>query len=99
MYYTDKIINPTESIEQILAAIEKFDKERFLYALQYKNWDEAAIDRMASEVSDYRVRLKEELQRLADFANVFNNEFAIGICRNIFYFVIADCIYMFCIRI
>ena len=76
MYYTDKIINPTESIEQILAAIEKFDKERFLYALQYKNWDEAAIDRMASEVSDYRVRLKEELQRLADFANVFNNEFA-----------------------
>ena len=49
---------------------------RFLYALQYKNWDERTIETMSEEVASSRLRLEKEYERLAAFAKTFNKEFA-----------------------
>ncbi len=75
MYYTAKIIDPAEGIGQICVAASKFSIERFLYALQYKNWDEKDLERLGSEVADYRQKLEKEYIRLVEFSQFFNKEF------------------------
>jgi len=76
MYYTAKIYDPVEGLNQIFQAALKFKVERFLYALEYKNWDEQKIELMGNEVATYRKKLENEYSRLVDFAKVFNKEFA-----------------------
>lgn len=76
MNYTTKIYDPTAGLNQILAAATKFNPDRFLYALQYKNWDERTMERMSCEISTYRNKLEAEYNRLVEFSKVFNKEFA-----------------------
>lgn len=76
MYYTATLYDPVVGMNQILAAVKKFNPDRFLYALEYKNWDEMYIEKMAMEVADYRGRLESEYKRLQAYAEVFNKEFA-----------------------
>ena len=76
MYYSATINDPEEGMEQIFSAASKFNPERFLYALEYKNWDEKILELMASEVSVYRQKLEKEYDRLVEFSKVFNKEFA-----------------------
>ena len=75
MYYTANIYDPTIGLDQIFAAASKFNSERFLYALQYKNWDEKTLELMGNEVATYRMKLEVEYGRLLDFSKVFNKEF------------------------
>lgn len=76
MYYTATIYDPEKGIDQILLAASKFNAERFLYALEYKNWDERRMEVMAGEVAAYRTKLENEYDRLVEFSKVFNKEFA-----------------------
>ena len=76
MYYTPKIHDPAEGLEQICNSASKFNCERFIYALEYKNWDVPRLERMCIEVELYRQKLNDEYKRLVDFAKVFNREFA-----------------------
>jgi hypothetical protein len=76
MYYTAKIYDPAIGLDQIFAAASKFNAERFLYALEYKNWDEEKLELMGNEVATYRRKLENEHNRLVEFAEVFNKEFA-----------------------
>ena len=76
MYYTPTIYDPVQGIDQILTAASKFNTERFLYALQYKNWDERTLELMGNEVAIYRRKLETEYDRLVEFSKVFNKEFA-----------------------
>lgn len=76
MYYTANIYDPEKGLEQILMATSKFNAERFLYAMEYKNWDERTMERMGKEVAAYRTKLEEEYDRLVEFAKIFNKEFA-----------------------
>ena len=75
MYYTAVIYDPVEGINHIFTAASKFNTERFLYALEYKNWDERTLELMGNEVATYRMKLETEYDRLVEFAKVFNNEF------------------------
>ena len=75
MYYTAKIYDPAIGLDQIFAAASKFNTERFLYALQYKNWDEKTLELMGNEVATYRMKLEAEYGRLVEFSKVFNKEF------------------------
>lgn len=75
MYYTAKIYDPAIGLDQIFAAASKFNTERFLYALQYKNWDEKTLELMGNEVATYRIKLEAEYRRLVEFSKVFNKEF------------------------
>lgn len=76
MFFTPKIYDPVEGLDTILDAASKFNVERFLYALEYKNWDEKKLELMGNEVATYRRKLEEEYNRLVEFAQVFNKEFA-----------------------
>ena len=76
MKYTANIDDPAEGLDQILSAASKFDSQRFLYALDYKNWNEKQMERMSKEVSESTVKLEKEYNRLVEFAQVFNKEFA-----------------------
>ena len=76
MTYTEKIDDAEVGMSQILNAALKFNSDRFLYALQYKNWDERTIETMSEEVASSRLRLEKEYERLAAFAKTFNKEFA-----------------------
>ena len=76
MYYTADIYDPERGFEQILIAASKFNAERFLYAMEYKNWDERTLERMGNEVATYRIKLENEYDRLVEFAKIFNKEFA-----------------------
>jgi len=76
MYYTANIYDPVQGIDQILVAASKFNAERFLYAIEFKNWDEKKMELMGNEVATYRRKLEEEYNRLVEFAKVFNKEFA-----------------------
>jgi hypothetical protein len=76
MYYTPAIHKPEEGIDQILNAISKFDADRYLYALQYKHWDESKIELLSNNVETYITRLEYELNKLDKFAIVFNQQFA-----------------------
>lgn len=76
MYYTAKIYDPAIGLDQIFAAASKFNAERFLYALEYKNWNEEKLELMGNEVATYRRKLENEYNRLVEFAEVFNKEFA-----------------------
>ena len=75
MAYTTTIYDPQEGLETIVRAIEKFDDKRFLFALNYKDWDEAEIELMARQVCEYRTKLEQEHIRLIEFAKTFNKEF------------------------
>ncbi len=75
MYYTAQIYDPTIGLDQIFAAASKFNTERFLYALQYKNWNEKTLELMGNEVATYRMKLEVEYGRLVEFSKVFNKEF------------------------
>ena len=76
MYFTPQIYDPVEGLDIILVAASKFNAERFLYALEYKNWDEKKLELMGNEVATYRRKLEDEYNRLVEFAKVFNKEFA-----------------------
>lgn len=76
MYYTASIYDPVLGLDQIITAASKFNVERFLYALQYKNWDEEKLELMGNEVAKYRQKLEKEYASLVEFAKVFNKEFA-----------------------
>lgn len=75
MFYTPKITNPEEGLDAILVAAERFDVNRFLYAVQYKNYDESQMERMGSEIALYRTKLENEYERLQSFAKTFNESF------------------------
>ena len=75
MYYTSSITDPEHVIEQIIEAASKFDADRFLYAMKFKDWDEQKLKLKTEEVAFYREKLEAEFERLADFAKVFNKEF------------------------
>lgn len=75
MFYTPKITNPEEGLDAILVAAERFDVNRFLYAVQYKNYDESQMERMGSEIALYRTKLEKEYDRLQSFAKTFNESF------------------------
>lgn len=76
MFYTSKIKDSEKGISQVLIAASKFNADRFIYALQYKNWDESKLELMGKEVATYREKLEVEYNRLVEFAKIFNKEFA-----------------------
>ena len=75
MFYTTKITNPEEGLDAINVAAERFDVNRFLYALQYKNYDESHLERMGAEIAVYSEKLGKEFERLQKFADPFNKAF------------------------
>lgn len=75
MYFTPTIDNPENGIEQIIEAASKFNADRFLYAMRFKDWDEQKLKLKTEEVAFYRGKLEAEFERLVEFANVFNKEF------------------------
>lgn len=76
MTFTTDIHSSASGFDMILAAVQKFNHDRLLYALQYKNWDEARLEKMAAEVTRYRERMEHEYDRLVEFSKEFNKEFA-----------------------
>lgn len=76
MYYSSAICNPEEGIDQIIEAASRFNADRFLYAIKYKDWDEKKLKLKAEEVAFYRKKFETELDKLVEFAKVFNKEFA-----------------------
>ena len=76
MHYTANIYDPVGGLDTILTAASKFNADRFLYALKYKNWDERKLELMGNEVATYRGKLESEYNRLVEFSKVFNKEFA-----------------------
>ena len=76
MTFTTEIHSSASGFDMILAAVQKFNHDRLLYALQYKNWDEARLEKMAAEVTRYRERMEHEYDRLVEFSKEFNKEFA-----------------------
>lgn len=75
MFYSTEIHNSAEGFDHLLSAVQKFNPNRFMYALQYKNWNETDIEKMAHNVAEYRERLEHEYDRLVTFAKQFNKEF------------------------
>lgn len=75
MFYTPKITKPEEGLDAILVAAERFDVNRFLYAVQYKNYDESQMERMGAEIALYCTKLENEYERLQSFAKTFNESF------------------------
>ena len=76
MSYTQDIYDPKEGFSTILSAASKFNPERFLYAIEFKNWDEKKMQLMIHEVATYRLKMESEYDSLREFAKVFNKEFA-----------------------
>lgn len=75
MGYSTKFDDPTKGIETILNSINKFDKDRFLYALQYKHYNQPQLELMTQQVVEYRIKLEKEHERLLEFAKTFNHVF------------------------
>lgn len=75
MAYTTTIYDPKEGLERINRDINKFNENRFLIALKYKDWNETEIELMMREVNEYRIKLEKEHIRLTEFAMYFNKEF------------------------
>lgn len=86
MYYTTEIYDPKAGFDVIAIAVAKFNPERFLYALEYKNCDETEMELMARHVAEYRAKLETEYTRLLKFSKTFNKEF---VTANNKYFDIA----------
>ena len=76
MYYTAQIFKPEEGFGKIIEAAGKFNMDRFIYAIGYKNWNEEKIERLGDEVSIYRRKLDIEYKNLVKFAECFNKQFA-----------------------
>lgn len=76
MGYITKISEPEKCIDQILDATQKFDTHRFLYGLQYRNWNEVKLRIMLDDVTSSLNKLEKEYNRLVEFAKTFNLEFA-----------------------
>lgn len=75
MYYTSNITEPEQALESIADAAGRFEPNIFLYALEYKNYNVPALERMCREVSKYSTKLETELDRLQKFAKPFNESF------------------------
>lgn len=75
MGYSTKFNDPTQGIETILSVINKFDKDRFLYALKYKHYNQPKLELMTQQVVEYRNKLEKEHERLMEFAKTFNKLF------------------------
>lgn len=75
MFYTTKIDDPEKGLNIIALAVAKFNPERFLYAIEYKSYDEVELELMACYVADCRVKLEAEYTRLLKFSKEFNKEF------------------------
>ena len=67
MYFTPEIYDPKTGLDVIDVAIAKFNPERFLYALEYKNCDETEMELMARHVAEYRAKHETEYTRLLKF--------------------------------
>lgn len=72
MDYTAQFNSPESGLELILTALQKFDQNRFLYAVKYKNYDENQVLRLAREIAEYRIKMMAEYKRLEKFAETFN---------------------------
>ncbi len=88
MYYKATICDPEEGIDQILAAVSKFNAERFFYAIRYKNCDERQLERMAVEVEPLIVKQVIESSKgtgitPTEVALFGENEDRVHRCRNI----------------
>ena len=75
MQYSTEIHDSAQGFDLVLTAVQKFNPNRFMYALQYKNWNETDIERMARNVTECRERMEGEYERLVAFAKQFNKEF------------------------
>lgn len=75
MAYLTRIYDPQEGLIVISNAINKFDINRFLYAVKYKNYDEKKIELMSKQVSEYLLKLEQEHVRLLKFAETYNKKF------------------------
>ena len=76
MAYTTTIYDPKQGLEKLSDNIEKFNKERFAAAMNYKSWNDTEIEIMSREVNEYRIKLEKEHLRLIEYAKTFNQEFA-----------------------
>lgn len=75
MYFTPEIYDPKTGLDVIAMAVAKFNPERFLFAIEYKNCDETEMELMARQVAEYRAKLETEYTRLLEFSKTFNKEF------------------------
>ena len=75
MYFTPEIYDPKTGLDVIALAVAKFNPERFLFAIEYKNCDETEMELMARQVAEYRAKLETEYTRLVSFSKTFNKEF------------------------
>ncbi len=75
MIFTNKFSDPNEAFDIIINAVKKFNPDVFLYALQYKNWDEYEITQMSQELTIYRHRLEIGYNSLVKFSRDFNKQF------------------------
>lgn len=76
MYFTTKIANPKEAFNIISEAVQKFNTDSFINALQYNNFNEYTMSQMAIEISTYRGKLEKEYNNLVKFSQEFNKKFA-----------------------
>ena len=75
MKYTTVINDPRTGFDTILNAAEKFNCDRFIFALKYKNYKEEAIIKLRDEVAHHRILMEKEHERLLKFSQSFNKEF------------------------
>lgn len=77
-YYTD--VEPTLDrlieVKDIVTSFEKEGANRLQYALNMKHINEEEVERFASYISNARIKMEKELDRLRDFEEHFNEDFA-----------------------
>lgn len=77
-YYTD--VEPTLDrlieVKDIVTSFEKEGANRLQYALNMKHINEEEVERFASYISNARIKMEKELDRLRDFEVHFNEDFA-----------------------
>ena len=77
-YYTD--VEPTLDrlieVKDIVTSFEKEGANRLQYALNMKHINEEEVERFSSYISNARIKMEKELDRLRDFEEHFNEDFA-----------------------
>lgn len=74
--FQSEIYLQEDPFQLILDAINKFDYQRFIYGIKYKHWDKNHVINEIERVSKYTHKLKKEYDRLVNFAQDFNKQFA-----------------------
>lgn len=75
MLYTVNLFEQKGGIQAIIEAAEKFNIQRFVYAVHYKHINEPSVEKLGQEVATYRKKMEEEYNRLLKFSATFNKEF------------------------